>query len=158
MQCQKFDLLCQHEMQEGELIRYAGFLYDQNPTFLMLITISPSENCSYLSLGKIQQSEADLEQSEQIQKQKLMSKLQNNPYSHKLLQKHEGQMNMTLQLTPQTLQMLNEPNQKSKEQDLDQLFGQNDHLLTQPDLPPEEYPEEKKQRNSMPNKPMKLVV
>ena len=111
-------------MQDNELIRYAGFLYDQNPTFLMLITVCPTENCSYLSLGKIQSGEGDVEQSEQIQKQKLTSKLQNNPYSHKLLQKHEGQMNMTLQLTPQTLQLLNEnDNENHKDEKLDQLFG-----------------------------------
>ena len=40
-------------MPENEKIIYAGFLYDQNPTFVLVISVNELENCSYLSLGKI---------------------------------------------------------------------------------------------------------
>ena len=45
-------------MAEGEKIVYAGYLYDQNPTFILIITVKDEENCSYLSLGKIDSSSA----------------------------------------------------------------------------------------------------
>ena len=44
-------------MPDSEKIIYAGFLYDQNPTFVLVITVNEEENCSYLSLGKIYNSE-----------------------------------------------------------------------------------------------------
>ena len=48
-------------MDDSENIVYAGFLYDQDPTLLMLITTCREENCSYLSLAKIQESDTDFE-------------------------------------------------------------------------------------------------
>ena len=53
MECQKFEEVTQYEMPPNERVIYAGFLYDQNPTFVLIITVNEEENCSYLSLGKI---------------------------------------------------------------------------------------------------------
>ena len=49
-------------MPEHEKIIYAGFLYDQNPTFVLLISVNEQENSSYLSLGKIVSRAEDSEQ------------------------------------------------------------------------------------------------
>ena len=51
--CQQFELVTQHQMPENEKIIYAGFLYDQIPTFILIITANEEEKCSYLSLGKL---------------------------------------------------------------------------------------------------------
>ena len=51
--CQQFELVTQYQMPEDEKIIYAGFLYDQIPTFILIITASEQEKCSYLSLGKL---------------------------------------------------------------------------------------------------------
>ena len=53
VQSQKFEVVTSYKMPENEKVIYAGFLYDQNPTFVLIITINEEENCSYLSLGKI---------------------------------------------------------------------------------------------------------
>ena len=109
--CQKFEVVTQYHMPENEKIIYAGFLYDQNPTFVLVITVNEVENCSYLSLGKINNSatsEHNIEDSEQELKKNLAKKLEVNPNTQKILQRNEGQMNMTLNLTPQTLKMLSE--------------------------------------------------
>lgn len=98
-------------MPENEKIIYAGFLYDQNPTFVLIITTNEKENCSYLSLGKIisqQGGETENKDSEQALKKDLAKKLEVNPYSHKILQRNDGQINMTLNLTPETLKLLEE--------------------------------------------------
>ena len=46
-------------MADNEKIDYAGYLYDQNPTFILIITVIEEENCSYLSLGKIESQSND---------------------------------------------------------------------------------------------------
>ncbi len=89
-------------MADNEKIVYAGYLYDQNPTFILIITVIEEENCSYLSLGKIESQSNDVrpEDSEQILKDRLTRKLEDNPNTRKVLKKSEGSMNMTLDLTP----------------------------------------------------------
>ena len=46
-------------MPENEKIIYAGFLYDQIPTFILIITANEEEKCSYLSLGKLHPKKAE---------------------------------------------------------------------------------------------------
>lgn len=99
-------------MPDNEKIIYSGFLYDQNPTFVIVITVNEVENCSYLSLGKIcSNSSSDPNNkdqngntiegdSEQELKKTLAKKLEINPNAQKILQRHEGQTNMMLNLTP----------------------------------------------------------
>ena len=56
-----------------------------------------------MSLGKINNSatsEQNIEDSEQELKKDLAKKLEINPNAQKVLQRNEGQMNMTLNLTP----------------------------------------------------------
>lgn len=81
-------------MPENEKIIYAGFLYDQNPTFVLVITVNEEENCSFLSLGKINNSSApdavNLVDSEQEMKRDLQRKLEINPYAQKILRRNEG--------------------------------------------------------------------
>ena len=70
-------------MPENEKIIYAGFLYDQNPTFVLVISVNEQENCSYLSLGKINPQLAShgagVDDSEQELKRNLAKKLEVNP-------------------------------------------------------------------------------
>lgn len=97
-------------MPDNEKIIYTGFLYDQNPTFVIVITVNEEENCSYLSLGKICNNSSDPNNkdhnstidgdSEQKLKKTLAKKLEINPNAQKILQRHEGQTNMMLNLTP----------------------------------------------------------
>lgn len=114
--CQKFDVVTQYTMPEGEKIVYAGYLYDQNPTFILIITVNDEENCSYLSLGKIDSSSNSVktDDSEQFLKDKLARKLEDNPNVHKVLKRNDGQMNMTLDLTPSTIKMLDEDDSGEK--------------------------------------------
>lgn len=86
--CQKFEEVTKYEMPPNERMIYAGFLYDQNPTFVLLITVNEGENCSYLSLGKISGPpgpDQSNQNSEQSLKKNLAKKLEENPYSHKIL-------------------------------------------------------------------------
>lgn len=62
-------------MPENEKIIYAGFLYDQNPTFVLIISINESEKSSYLSLGKVVSRSDD---SEQALKRNLTRKLEDD--------------------------------------------------------------------------------
>ena len=102
--CQKFDMISSHKMPEGEELVYAGFLSDQNPNFILMMSNSPRENSSYLSLGKLSPMNiVDDEHSESILKVKLSNKLYENPVTDSLLKQYEGQLNMQLNLTPSTL-------------------------------------------------------
>ena len=77
--CQKFEEVAKYEMPPNERMIYAGFLYDQNPTFVLLITINEEDNCSYLSLGKIsgpQGPDQSNQDSEQSMKKTLAKKLE----------------------------------------------------------------------------------
>ena len=74
--CQKFDLICQYDMPEDEELVYAGFLSDQNPSFILMMSNCKKDSCSYLSLGKLQATNLiDEEHSEQILKVKLSNKI-----------------------------------------------------------------------------------
>ena len=74
--CQKFEVVTTYTMPPSEKIIYAGFLYDQNPTFVLIISVNEQESSSYLSLGKIVSS---LEDSEQTLKRNLTRNLEENP-------------------------------------------------------------------------------
>ena len=105
--CQKFEQITHHTIPSNEKIIYAGFLYDQNPAFVLVITVNEEENCSYLSLGKISSGrDSKIEDSEQAMKKKLVRKLEDNPHIHKVLKRNEGQVNMSLNLTPSTIKIL----------------------------------------------------
>ena len=91
-------------MPQNEELVYAGFLSDQNPNFILMMSNCPKDSCSYLSLGKLQPANLkDEEHSEQLLKVKLCNKIVSSQTNEKLIQKHDGQLNMSLNLTPQTL-------------------------------------------------------
>lgn len=51
--CSKFDILSEIEIESNEKIVHASFLDDNDPTFIVIITINEAEYCSYLYLAKV---------------------------------------------------------------------------------------------------------
>ena len=74
---------------------------------MLVITVCEADSCSYLSLGKISNVIGGaITDSEQVLKQKLAKKIEDNPNVHKVLQRHDGHQNLSLNLTPQTIKIL----------------------------------------------------